>query len=98
MCRLNPVLRGSAPKPLVVAIEIYVVSVATFGAKVWRPGLELPSSRGIEIPSANRHCELTDDAVRLALRPVIVNGISSAQIIWENILLRLAAMISSLDG
>lgn len=71
MCRLNPVLRGSAPKPLVVAIEIYVVSVATFGAKVWRPGLELPSTRGIEIPSANRHCELTDDAVRLALRPVI---------------------------
>lgn len=47
MRRLDPVLGGAAPEPHIMAVKACVISVTTFGAKVWCPGLKRPSTRGI---------------------------------------------------
>lgn len=46
MKRLNPFLRGAAPGPLITAVDLCVVPVATFWAEVWWPGKTHPTLKG----------------------------------------------------
>lgn len=110
MRRLNPINRGAAPKPLVQAVDACVVSVATYGAEVWWPGLTRPTTHGIVTPPTTYLCGLIDKAVHPAIRaalpvwrttPNVVlhreSGIPPARIMLECNRLRLAARINSLD-
>ncbi|KAI1006775.1 hypothetical protein K3495_g1438 [Podosphaera aphanis] len=71
MRRLNPVLRGAAPSPLVAAVSSCVVPVATFGADVWWPGLTRPTARGNVTPTTTHLCSLIEKSVHLALRAAL---------------------------
>ncbi|KAI0994897.1 hypothetical protein K3495_g13283 [Podosphaera aphanis] len=110
MRRLNPVLRGAAPSPLVAAVSSCVVPVATFGADVWWPGLTRPTARGNVTPPTTPLCSLIDKSVHLALRaalpvwrttPNVVlhreSGIPPARMLLEGIRLRPAARLNTLD-
>ncbi|KAI0991080.1 hypothetical protein K3495_g17107, partial [Podosphaera aphanis] len=46
MRQLNTVKRGAAPKALIVAVDSCVIPVATYGTKVWWPGLSRPTVTG----------------------------------------------------
>ncbi|KAI0993628.1 hypothetical protein K3495_g14556, partial [Podosphaera aphanis] len=111
MRRLNPVRRGATPGPLVTAVNACVVSVATYGAEVWWPGLTRPTARGIVTPPTTNFCNLIDRSVHLALRAALPvwrttpnavihreSGIPPARIILEGNRLRLAARLNSLDN
>ncbi|KAI1005176.1 hypothetical protein K3495_g3041 [Podosphaera aphanis] len=111
MRSLNPVIRGAAPGPLVMAVDACVLSLATYGAEAWCPGSKRLIARGVVTPATTHLCNLVDKAVRLALRAAIPvwkttpipilhreSGISPARILLENRRLRHAARLSTLDN
>lgn len=71
MKRLNPILRGAAPGPLVTAVDAYVVPVATFGTEVWWPGKTRPTLKGNVSNSTRQQCALIDKAIHVALRAAL---------------------------
>ena len=109
--RLNYVKRGAAPRALVTAVEACVVSVATYGADVWWPGISRPTKKGITTPKTTYLCNLIDKAVHLALRAALSpwkkipdavlnreSSIPPARNLLEGNRLRLAARINALDN
>lgn len=109
--RLNYVKRGAAPRALVTAVEACVVSVATYGADVWWPGISRPTKKGITTPKTTYLCNLIDKVIHQGLRaalpvwkttPNVVlhreGGIPPARLLLEGLRLRLAARLNSLDN
>lgn len=101
--------RGT-PGALVTAIDMCVVSVATFGTDVWWPGRTRPTANGTSTPHSTFLCNLIDKAILLALRAALPvwkttpnavvhreGGIPPARILLEANRLRVAARINSLD-
>ncbi|KAI0999187.1 hypothetical protein K3495_g9007 [Podosphaera aphanis] len=111
MRRLNSVKRGTAPGPLVTAVNACIVPVATFGAEVWWPGLTRETTRGTVTPATSHFCDLIDKTVHLAIKSalpvwrttlnVVLHreaGIPSTRIILEGVRLRFSARLNSLDN
>lgn len=69
--RLNQVKRGAGPRALITVVEACVVSVATYGADVWWPGMTRPTRKGTSIPQTTHLCGLIDKVIRLALRAAL---------------------------
>ncbi|KAI1005286.1 hypothetical protein K3495_g2935 [Podosphaera aphanis] len=65
MRRLNPVTRGSAPGPLLTAVDTCSIPVASFGAEVWLPGSKRPTKHGVVTPTAHLY-NLIDKAIRFS--------------------------------
>lgn len=109
--RLNSVNRGAAPSPLVIAINAYILLIATYRGDLLWPGMIRLSRRGISTTRTTHLCNLIDKAVHLALRaalpvwrttPNVVlhseTDIPPARILFEENRLRLAARLNSLDN
>ena len=111
MRQLNSVKRGAAPGPLVTAVDMCVIPVATFGADVWWPGLSRPTAQGRQTPKSTNLCNLIDKVIHLALRSALPvwkttpnavlhreSGIPPARVLLEANRLRLASRLNSLDN
>ena len=111
MRRLNSVKGGAAPGPLVTAVKMCVVPVATYGADVWWPGTTRLAAKGFVTPQTTHLCNLIDKAIHIALRAALPvwrttpnavlhreSGIPPARILLEGNRLRLAARINTLDN
>lgn len=110
MRRFNSTFRGAAPGPLVGAVDMCIVSLATFGSDVWWPGSKRPTIRGMVTSSTSNLCSMIDKANLMGLRatlPVIrttpnvvvhrEGGIPPAKVILEGNRLRLSARLKTLD-
>lgn len=70
MRRLNPLLRGAAPKPLVMTVDTSV-ALAIFGSETWWPGLKRPTTHGLVTPPTTHYCGLIIKAILQALGATI---------------------------
>lgn len=110
MRRFNYTFRGAALGALIRAIKSCVVSIATFGAEVWWPGLTRPTRTGIATPATASLCTMIDKAILIGLRsplPVLRTTLNAvlhregeippAKIILEGNWIRFSARIKTLD-
>lgn len=110
MRRINSVMRGTTPNALITAVESCVIPVATFGARVWWPGMTRPAASRNIVPPTSHMCGLIDKAQHITLRatlpgwrttPNVVlhreGGIPPARILLEGFRLRLVARLNPLD-
>ncbi|CCU76238.1 TE1b-like protein [Blumeria hordei DH14] len=110
MRRFNSTSRGAAPRPLVGAVDMCIVSLATFGSDVWWPGSKRPTTRGMVTSPTSNLCSMIDKANLMGLRAalpvmrttpnVVVHregGIPPAKVILEGNRLRLSARLKTLD-
>ncbi|KAI0991474.1 hypothetical protein K3495_g16713, partial [Podosphaera aphanis] len=108
--QLNSTHRGAAPAALVGAVDSCIVSVATYGADIWWPGISRPTYKGTATPPTSTLCSMIDKAILRGLRaalpvlkttPTVVvqreGGIPPGKILLEANRLRLAARLQTLD-
>ena len=110
MRRFNSTFRGAAPGALIRAVNSCIVSIATFGAEVWWPGLKRPTRAGIATPATASLYTMIDKAIMMGLRsalpvlwttPNVVlhreGGIPPANISVEGNRLQFSAKMKTLD-
>lgn len=110
MRRFNSGFRGAAPGPLVIAVDMCIVPIATFGSDVWWPGLKRPTQCGTVTSSTTNLCSMIDRANLMGLRAALPmmrttpnaiiqreGGIPPEKVILEGNRLRLSARLKSLD-
>ncbi|KAI0992330.1 hypothetical protein K3495_g15856, partial [Podosphaera aphanis] len=109
--QFNSTHRGAAPAALVRAVDSCIVSVATYGADIWWPGINRPTYKGTSTPPTSTLCSMIDKAILRGLRaalpvlkttPTVVvqreGGIPPGKILLEGNRLRLAARLQTLDN